>query len=275
MKYFCMFIKNKWVLSVCLILFTSLPGTAHNNVSKGISKTPLPLGYSRYIVFLGDGVYKSVDGSIMTGGIANANEAGLKFQRKIMERTEDEIEIHRNKALDFFMERFGIDPENDPGILFTAYEVNPKNKIRAHTISGEDVPRRGWVVHDGGFMALVVNPEGMTLGSEFDGVHVTPNTAFVFGEYKVMKKRTEKVKNKIVKVKDPFVIRYRSKEPLVFSQFGSGIRCELDNDDFGPGFNGGMFGPVQLGNGYLQPNIKAVLTFPPLGPNTQCNHERF
>jgi len=259
-----------------ILLAISLPVAsvfAHGlNIEKSRT-SPLPSGYSKYIVFLGDGVYQSVDGSIMTGGIANANEPGLEFQRNIMNRSEDEIATQRQKALDFFQERFGFNGENDPDILFTAYEVNPKNEIHAVTVSHEKVPRKGWFVHDGGFMALVINPAGTTLGGEFSGIHVPANTSVVFGEYKVMRAGDGKDNNK--NNEDTFVIRYRSKEPLAFTQFGSVVRCELDNDDYGPGFNGGMFGPVQLGDGFLQPNIKSVLTFPPLGPNNQHNQDRF
>ena len=205
----------------------------------------------------------------MTGGIANANSFGLDFQRNVMERTESEIVAHRQRALDFFQERFGIDGENNPDVLFTAYEVNPENEIRAVIISHKKVPHDGWTLGDGGFMAIVTNPAGTMLGGEFSGMHVAANTAVVFGEYKIMRDGHGS------KDEDPMIIRYRSKEPLAFTQFGSVIRCELDSDDFGSGFNGGMLGPVFLEGGLIQPNIKSVLTFPPLGPNNQQIQERF
>lgn len=265
-------LKGLFILPAILLIAMNICAESYGKESS--PETLLPNGYSRYIVFLGDGVYQSVDGSIMTGGMVNANEAGIGFQRNIMGRNDEEIDIFKEMALNFFDQRFGFDAENDPSIFFTAYEVNPLNKIRAVTVSLEKVPQQGWIVHDGGFMAMVVNPAGTTLGGEFNGVNVSPNTAFVFGEYKVVREFDKKDKNK-TEEKDSFVIRYRSKEPLTFGPFGSVVRCELDSNEFGPGFNGGMFGPVQLGDGYLQPNIKSVLTFPPLGPNTQCNHDRF
>ncbi len=265
----------KSIFLVCIAM-VSLMDISYANYFKGYLYSPVPTaktpdGYAKYITFIGDGVYKSPDGSIMKGGIANANEFGLIFQREIMGRSEEEIEEHKQRARDFFLERFGFDAFSDPNIWFFAYEVDPKNQIRAYTVSADKAPRKGWFVNDGGFMAMVTNPEGLTLGGESEGVHVPAQTAFVFGEYQVM--RTIRKRGR--EVSDPFVIRYRSRDPLQFTQFGALIGCELSSDEFGPGVNSGIVGAVQLGDGYIQPNIKSILTFSELGPNTMCNSERF
>jgi len=223
-------------------------------------KTEVPLGYIESIVFLSDGVYQSPDGSALKDGVAGD---GMDFQRNIMGRSDMEIEQQIQKASDFFEERFGVFIDDTDNILFTGYEIDSQNNLRAIKYSGEKVPGRGWTVHDGGFQAIVINPDGIMLGGEFEGVHVPVNTILVFGEYQVMRE----VRGKL----DPLLIRYRSLEPLVLGPFGSVIRCEVDSDDYGLGFTGGIIGTVQLEDGFIHSNIKTVITFPHLGPNNSFN----
>lgn len=254
----------KGILLLCAIMplgiSVSYADNGDWNKENKIPKAPVPVGYIKYITFLGDGVYQSPDGTIFVDGIAGD---GMAFQREIMGRSDAEIETQKGKAVDFFLQRFGIDAFDSANILFTGYEVDSRNNLRVLTESGEKVPPEGWKVHDGGFQVIVVNPDGITLGGEFEGVHVPANTALVFGEYKIVK---EAVKSK--KAEQPVVLRYRSKEPLIFSDFGSVVRCEVSSDKHGPGFTAGLVGTVQGENGVIQANIKTIITFPSLGPNT-------
>lgn len=252
--------KNKKLALKVMILFLSTI-FFHSNVMAGNNqnkKTKVPLGYIENIVFLSDGVYQSPDGSALKDGVAEGD--GMDFQKNIMGRSDIEIEQQIQKTAAFFEERFGVFIDNELDILFTGYEIDPLNKLRVIKYSGEKVPKRGWTVHDGGFQAIVVNPDGITLGGEFEGVHVPVNTVLVHGEYKLMREK-----------QDPLVIRYRSLEPLILGQFGSVIRCEVDSDDYGIGFTGGILGNVQGENGFIHSNIKTVITFPPLGPNNHPN----
>lgn len=214
--------------------------------------SPTPEGYEQYLVFLGNGVWRSPDGSNFVDGLIEGD--GMNFQRKVMGRSDEEIEEQRQLAIDFFLQRFGLDVVNDTeNLYFTGLEVDPRNRMRAYTISGVHVPRRGWKVRDGGWGVFVINPEGVTLGGEFEGMHIPVNSGMVYGEYNIR-----------VPFKENIVIQYESDFPFIADQFGAGaIRCKLFSEDFGEGLAGGIVNPVFLDDNFLiQQDIRNILTFP-------------
>jgi hypothetical protein len=178
----------------------------------------------------------------------------MNFQRKVMGRSDEEIEEQRQLAIDFFKQRFGLDVVNDTeNLYFTGFEIDPRNEMRAYTISGVHVPRRGWKVRDGGWGVFVINPEGVTLGGEFEGMHIPVNSGMVYGEYNIE-----------VPFKENIVIHFESDLPYIPDQFGAGaIRCKLFSEDFGEGLAGGLVNPVFLDDNFLmQQDIRNILTFP-------------
>jgi hypothetical protein len=234
---------------------------AQSAAAKDGAVAPAPEGYHKYIVFVGDGVYPSPDGTILRDGLAGD---GMHFQREIMGRTDEQIAQNRQQAIDFIQQRFGIDPINNPDLVFSGYEVDPRNNLRAQVISGERVGSEGWVVHDGGWQAMVTNPNGIMLGGAFPGVVVPQYTVFVFGDYKIMPPRGS-LEERGQSSRNPILISYRADKPMSFPAIGALFRCDLFSEEFGAGFNGGVNGSSWDSQGMLHSNLRTVLTFPPLG----------
>lgn len=257
------------VLVLTCIIWASVSATAagQEESQKRASNAPTPTGYKEYLTFMSTGNYKSPDGTILLDGLAGD---GMAFQKTIMGRTDAEIAMIRQQAIDFIAQQFGLDAIHDPDLRFSGYQVDPRNELRAYTISGEHVSSKGWPVFDGGFQAIVMNPNGVTLGGHFPGAHVPMNTVFVFGDYKIIPQAPEEdnhadSENSHLK---PIVIHYQSAKPMIFAPFGALVRCELSSDEFGEGLAGGVNGSVVQKDGLLHSNIREVLTFPPLGPNS-------
>ena len=208
--------------------------------------TPTPTGFQKYAVF-------------MANGIPTFNEAwkGYFFHKVIRGRSDAEILQNRAEAVQFYIDRFGLDPDNDSRVEMQSTYVWPDALYRAYTISGECVPSDGLTVHDGGWVMGVVDPDGITLGGEFAGVWVPTGTAFSYGEYVVF-----------LPGKEPLIIQYQAAEPVFEDEYGKkGFRCDTFSAVYGPGIAQGVAYRSPLPDGTFQLSIRNVLTFPPLpGP---------
>src|SRR5215213_5999785 len=78
-----------------------------------------------------------------------------------------------------------FDPSTHEGVMFESFMSDPHNEYRAYVISGQEVPPENWVVRDGGRMVTVTDPEGITLGGEYEGMIVSVDTVLVFGDYNI------------------------------------------------------------------------------------------
>lgn len=235
------FVKS---ISTCLCLLAgslfAVQAFAHSY------KQPTPLGYNKYIIFMANGIYESVDGSILVDGLIVGD--GMGFQKDIMERSDDEIEEVRQDALDFFAERYGVDPiSNTEDFYFTGYQIDPRIDYRAYTASREAAPAEGWETFDGGYAVVVTNPEGVTLGGEYEGIHIQAGALLVFGEYKIMRDGS----------KEPIVLRYRSVQPATDGL----IRCEFENDKYGAGLGGGFNASAVEADGLMHSDVRVAVTF--------------
>jgi hypothetical protein len=237
------------VVAGALVALASPAAADNENSCQGHYEGPYPDGFDGFLVFMATGSIPLADGFFLDGMI---------FQQQIMHRTAGEIAQNRADALDFFATRFGIaDASNHPDFLFLGFYVDPRIEYRAYVISGERVPPEGFTVHDGGWIALVTNPNGTTLGGAFAGVHVPLNTVLSFGDYNVEVTKKGKGGPK----PDPIVIHYRCNTPLVPTLSGGEVfDCALESDDFGAGIAQGVTTPV-IEDGSLQPNGRTVLTF--------------
>ncbi len=166
------------ILLAAIVAGGSLAGAA--------SGSPAPEGFDRYLVYIADGEYDPAD----TGPA----DAGDFFQQQIMGRTAEEAAAQEQKARDFFEQRFGITAAHieSGAVAFNSSMLNPDWGYTAHTIAGESVPAEGWVVRDGGFSAVVMDPAGFDLGGQYavehagQDLHVPQGTAFAFGDYNIL-----------------------------------------------------------------------------------------
>lgn len=212
---------------------------------KGIT----PDGYNGFAVFMATGAIPATDSFFLDGAY---------FQEQIMQRTPAEIAANRAAALDYFADRFGLEgADNHPDLAFFGFYADPRIEYRAYVVSGRKVPAEGWEVHDGGWIALVTNPAGTTLGGAFPGRHVPVNTVFSFGDYSIEVTKPGKGGPQ----PPPIEIAYRCNHPLVLTFTGGEVfDCALTSAEFGEGLGQGVTTPL-IEDGILRPNGRTVLTF--------------
>jgi hypothetical protein len=165
-----------------------------------------------------------------------------------------------------FMKQMGglFESFTQHGITFAPSTFDPRNEYRAYVVSDERVPSSGWVVRDGGWSAIVVEPDGFTLDGEFAGIHVPQGTAFAFGDYNILRTLPSG------KAIEPILIHYESGGPIIPNADKHGgfmFRCDLFSEEFGHGLAQGIVAGVTLPDGRFQQNVRNVLTFPGLGKN--------
>lgn len=241
------------LLGLVGLLFNANPAVAgggheQENACKNGCKGPYPDGYDGFLVFMATGAIPVTDSFFLDGAI---------FHEQIMKRTPAQIAQNRADALAYFQTRFGlVDAANHPDLTFFSFYADPRIDYRAYVISGYQVPTEGYEVHDGGWIALVTNPNGTTLGGAFPGRHVPVNTVFSYGDYNI--EITKKGKGK---QPDPLIISYACNHPLVLTFTGGEVfDCALESAEFGAGLGQGVTTPLIEG-GMLRPNGRTVLTF--------------
>lgn len=217
------------VAGTLLILLVLAVAPARLTDSKKDLVTPTPKGLRKYVVVVANGRWRSVDGSIMVGGLKPGN--GMFFQKQIMKRTDAEIEQNRSEAIAFFNERYGVDVLHDDGaFIFTDFQVDPGNHGRAYTVSGEAVPPEGWEMRMGGWGVFVVGESGITLGGDFKGLHLPQGSAMIFGDWNFKKI------SPLGEDLGEMIIHFRLDDPAIFDQFGSAaLHFKAHSDEFGDG----------------------------------------
>lgn len=222
--------------------------TGGNCFADGVIKAPADL--NKMLVYVSTAPFTPVEGTFLVDGM---NGDGMHFQKDVLNRTHREIAQNKADAINFFESRFGVSVI-DPKVHFMGYEVLPEVQYRAVIITGENTPSSGWPVHDGGWMAVVMDPQGLDLGGEFAGTHVPAGTMFVFGNYLISKRSA------------PILLNYQAKKPIIPDFTGAfEVACEIFSAKYGNGQAVGGTLPVILPNGQMLINTRNVITFPPFG----------
>lgn len=195
---------------------------------------------------------------------------GTFFHEEIMGRRGEDLEKHKQEALDFFAKRYGVEnADASSDVFFGSFQVEPFSNYKAYIVSDEDVPLSGWVVRDGGWMVQVINPNGLTLGGEFDGEVVPPGTFMVYGDYNIDAGCNHVVRrNGQCYDKKEIIMSYQSLRPvlvggptlpdgLIFS-----FSCEVYSERWGRGLAQGISQPALTDDGKnFQYNVRNVITF--------------
>lgn len=179
---------------------------------------------SKMLVIVGNGILDTVDGSIMLDGLDKGD--GSVFQRDIMKRTHQEIAEEENKAIEFFLERYGIDVFNQDGIKYTGFQLDPRAHPKVFYASDEHIGEAGWSLSMGGWGVFVVAPDGIVLGGEFEGMHVPFNTVILYADQFITREDATS-----------FSYHLESDYPTSFDRFGTGaIKFRIFSEEFGEGF---------------------------------------
>ena len=239
------------IVVIALLAFTLIAAAWPHN--------PPPENFGFQLVYMADGIFDPSTGP-------SDEELSDWFHKDVMGRTDEEILVERQKALDHFEEQFGLDLELENVV---AFGQDPRTEYRAYQITGYRVPREGWLVRDGGFRTEI--PAGTTLHGEFggeDGITLPSDGFVVFGEYNIDVTGRSRRHDE-----EDIIIHYESESPIVPSpDFGTAFLCRVTSDSFedhGGGLAQGVFKTHTADDGRQISNIRNVITFPGLGFEAQ------
>jgi hypothetical protein len=167
---------------------------------------------NRTLVFISDKKFIPIEGTFFVDGLFGGD--GQNFQSKIMNRSQAEIAKHREAAIQYFSKKFGVDVKSS-SVFFNGFEVMPDIGYHVRFDSdrkGERYDR----IEDGGWIVVVVDPDGLVLGGDFQDLRVPQGTMFVYGDYKINypRRRAE-------------VIAYKSNKPFI-PQFDGSFIASFD-----------------------------------------------
>jgi len=233
--------------------------------STGVSakdKVATPDGFEHILIYLGTGVFDPMNPTPRPGFV---NCAGLfcdgeYFQKEIMHRTDADIAVLADKAKAFYLQRFGLDVDYllaQGRVAFDLFAVNPDFEYRVQIATGKGANSEGWIIRDGGYRLLILDPNGIDMAGEFEGQHADPLNAMFFGDYNIL------VTDKRNRPVDELIIHYQANEPAVIHANGSmDFRCEMISEKLGTGLGSGTLMLSTLSNGHIRGNGRNVLTFP-------------
>ncbi len=196
------------------------------------------------------------------------------FDTIIMGRNDAEKAERRQLAIDYFIERYGIDLSSgfaDNGnIVLQESFFDPRFNYRAYQLPGPGGRARtsddGWIVYDRQYI-MFVGALGMpsTLTGTWGGASgtvVAPFTVAVDGDYLVQ--GTDKFRQGSPR---NFYIRFQSADPIfnVLAPEGIKFNCVLLDDDgdiIGAAIGRQEFVPLNDGSGHFQIAVQNVWQFP-------------
>lgn len=215
-------------------------------------------------VLMANGVYDPADASFVP---PTADE----FDTVIMGRSEAEKLARRQLAIDYFVERYGIDLSagfaDDGNIVLVDALIDPRNNYRAYQLPGKNGRQKsfaeGRIVYDRQYVMFMgalgrpVTLYGTWGGAE--GTEVPPGSAAVDGDYLIQA-------GKKFRRGDPrnVYIRFQSVDPILGAATGNiKFNCVLLDE------NGEIIGAAigrqeiyPIGDGLIQYAIQNVWQFP-------------
>ncbi len=178
--------------------------------------------------------------------------------------SEEEIESHKEGAKQYFMDQFGLDVDSlaaQGRIDFGDFSLNPDYQYRVQIASGKGPNDEGWIIRDGGYIAVVIDPAGIELGGNSEGLHANMFNAYLYGDYNVL------VTNSGSQPKEEMIIQFRSTEAAKINADGSmDFRCAVFNEEFGEGVAYGSTILKPMLDGKLRGNGRTVVSWPSLSP---------
>ncbi len=199
-------------------------------------------------------------GLLLANGIVDPNAlliTDLSYHTDIRNRTPEQIEEHRGLAVAHFEDTFGIDFADliaQGKILFLPFIMSEDMEYRIYSLSDTWVPASGFYMADGGWVMMVVDPNGI----EINGGQLIPaGSMSVYGEYYAI---PENQSGKNLD-RDPIIVHYQSDRFIVPGFYGeTPILCDVFHPEWGWGKAQGIALFVPEGNG-MNANTRNVWTF--------------
>ncbi len=210
-----------------------------------------PADFESLIVFLANGELPESEPQALVGD--------LSFFDDVMGWDAVTLDDWRREKLEGLVERVGIeDATNHPDLQVLMGTTNPDLGYRAVSFSGRRVPASGWRVREGFLIAVVTNPEGVTLGGRLEGMQVPVGTIVGGGglyNVEVTDRRGRVTGEEIV-------FDFTTSLPIQAVVGGaSAFICEIESERFGAGIGQGIFSSVPIGGGRVKANFRNVITF--------------
>ena len=233
---------------------------ADSEVIEGNSKRAGDVGgHSAMFVLMANGAYDPEDPDFTPPDFDY-------FVNEIMQWSDEEITMFEADAKAFFIEKFGVDVE-DPlyvgRVMMVPFMLDPRWEYRAYHSTEEKIPGRGWVVRDGGFQLVAIDPNGVELGGEFHGRHVPQGAIAAFGIFNIARQTKSETSE--------LIFHYQSREPVVqnsgfpLQRDGNGVLIapfDIFSDEYGHGWGFGHIWDTVNGTNTLQTNNRNIITFP-------------
>lgn len=251
-------LRTAFQLLLAVTMFHALPVNA-GKTEYAVYGTPA--GHDKYMVLMANGLYDPADLNYQAPDYDY-------FARQIMGWDDQQIAVFEQRAQEFFRERFGVDvtaPEMEGRAMMVPFMLDPRWEYRAYNSSGEHIPPEGWVVRDGGYQLVVIDPNGINLGGEFTGQHAPMGAAAAFGKFNIRRGPGNAPRH------DDLVIHYQSREPVLHNsgfplrRNGSGALIapfEVFHPEYGSGWGFAHIFEKNTSDGLRQTNNRNIITFP-------------
>lgn len=223
-----------------LFAVLSSPIAADPANMKDLSAQATPKSLQDYAVFMANGTipFEPHPNPAITGCGGFIFCDGDYFHRVIMGRDEYETEQESLKARSYFANRFGVDvdnPANVGKIQFFSFYLDPRGNYRVYSMAKEAVPPRGWEIRDGGFAAMVIDPDGFELGGDFagSGLVMPPEGMLVYGNYNILARPEKPRAHRTIRRNRQIIYSYRSDMPMITNDWGElVVNCQISVDGF-------------------------------------------
>ena len=219
-------------------------------------------------------------GVLMANGIYNPFDPSFvpptpdEFDTVIMGRSETEKQERRQLAIDYFIERYGVDLSfgfaDGGNIVLLESLMDPRSNYRAYSLPAaaggtSKTPPEGRIVYDRQYVMFVgaLGLDSTLTGSWGgpSGTVVPPNTVAVDGEYLIQGTRQFKQGHP-----GNLYVRFQSVDPIFNADSGDiKFNCVLLDDDgniVGAAIGRQELVPLDDGSGFFQVAIQNVWQFP-------------
>jgi roadblock/LC7 domain-containing protein len=248
-----------WVATILSAMLVA--ASAYAMGGKQFTAYGTPVGHEKYMVLMANGIYDPQDTDYTPPDFDY-------FAHEVMGWNDSEISSFEESARNFFEQRFGVDvsdPRYAGRVMMVPFMLDPRWEYRVYNSSAEFVPQNGWVVRDGGYQLVVVDPEGVTLGGEFDGHHANMGALAAFGKYSIVRGPGNSPR------KSDLIIHYQSREPVLqnsgfpMRRTGNGALIaplEVIHPEHGEGWGFAYISDVVFDDGRRQTHNRNIMTFP-------------
>lgn len=280
-------------LSSPLVASTPISATtthADDTTSRWYNTRPnkAPTGLKKFVVYMANGYVDTndTDYELPFGMIVLPQAPGMLigegFHRYIMCRNDAQIEQHRQEAMQYFDQTFGLTPSDyalspapddlaNASLILMPYMVDPRLNFKVYSASGERISRHGTFMRDGGWIAQVIHPNGYTLNS---GQVIPPGSTFRYGDYNMrMDRRGEKAfyqQDECSKSIKTLQLKFATREPMIQNAAEPAkilvrdIVSYIDeNGDVVIGDGRGSTRPVFTADGQFSLQTRSMISFPP------------